>query len=162
VINEPEWAITGASLYGDEPFDPMTDGFGAVTHAQMERFVVDVVAALRASSDALITVGGAAMKWRRAWSQVDLDFHQLHIYDWVNQYWPYTGSPQSYGLDDKPVVMGEFPWSGLSGASYATVLESWFGNRYAGALSWAYSDGARGNLAAVKAFADLQRCKTRY
>ena len=163
VINEPEWAIAGASLHGgDPPFDPMTDGFGTVSHAQMETFVKDVVAALRGSSDALITVGGSAMKWRHAWSQVDLDFHQFHMYDWVHQYWPYTDSPQRYGVDDKPVVMGEFPANGLTGASYATVVESWFGNRYGGALGWAYTDGARGNLAPVKAFADLQPCKTRY
>ena len=94
--------------------------------------------------------------------KVDVDFHQFHIYDWVNQYWPYTDSPQTYGVDDKPVVMGEFPSNGLSGAGYGTVVRSWFENRYGGALSWAYSDGAHGNLAPIKSFADGQPCKTRY
>ncbi len=162
VINEPEWAISGAGLYGDDqPFDPMTE-LDTVSHEQMETFVRDVITALRSESDALISVGGAAIKWRHAWSNVDTDFHQFHIYDWVDQYWPYTNSPSFYEVDDKPVVMGEFPGSGLSGATYLTVVESWFGNGYAGALGWAYTDGMRGNLTEVKRFADSHACQTQY
>jgi hypothetical protein len=165
VINEPEWAITGASMYGGDPaFDPQTD-LAAVSHVQMETLVRDVVTTLRANSKASITVGATAFKWSHAWSMVDLDFHQFHMYDWVNMYWPYERTPMAYGLDDKPVVMGEFPLTGLTGASYGTLVESWFKNRYAGALAWAYTDpmfsGSR-NLTEIKAFTDKHPCETRY
>ena len=164
LINEPEWAINGESMYGGDPmFDPMPD-LESVTHAQMEVFLRDVGTALRANSKALITVGATAIKWAHAWSKLDLDFHQFHMYDWVNMYWPYNKSPKDYGLDDKPVVMGEFPLNGLTGVSYSQLLESWFGNGYAGALGWAFTDAEfnAGDYAAVKAFADAHPCETRY
>jgi hypothetical protein len=165
IINEPEWAITGASLYGGDPvFDPQTD-LAAVSHAQMETFVGDTLKTLRANSTALITVGATAVKWRHAWSKLDLDFHQFHMYDWINMYWPYDQTPMSYGIDDKPVVMGEFPLGGLSGVNYQALLESWFGDRYAGALGWAFTDpmfSGDGKLTQVKAFADAHACETQF
>ena len=162
VINEPEWALSGSSGYGDDPaFDPNPE-LESVTHAQMETFLRDVITALRAESEALITVGGAAIKWRYAWSKLELDFYQFHIYDWVNQYFPYSRSPKDYGLTDKPVVMGEFPAQGLMGVSYAQLLESWYGNGYAGSLGWAYSDMTGANLPEVSRFAQRHACETRY
>jgi hypothetical protein len=165
IINEPEWAITGASMYGGDPaFDPQTD-LSAVTHAQMEKFVGDTLATLRANSKALITVGATAVKWKSAWSKLDLDFHQFHMYDWINMYWPYDKKPMDYGLDDKPVVMGEFPMAGLTGVSYSKLVETWFGSQYAGALGWAYTDmmfSGNRDLSAIKAFADQHACETKY
>jgi hypothetical protein len=163
VINEPEWAITGSSLYGGDPaFTPNT-GITTLTHAQMETLLKDVVAGLRAESGALITIGNAAMKWRHAWQNVDQDFWTYHIYDWVQQYWPYNQSPSSYGVGSKPVVMGEFPPAGLnSGAiSYRTLLDSWYSNGYAGALPW--QDGNMViNWTTFKAFTDAHPCETKY
>ena len=165
MINEPEWAITGASLYGGDPaFDPQTD-LESISHAQMEKFLQDTLQTLRANSKALVTVGATAFKWKSAWSKLALDFHQFHMYDWVNMYWPYDRSPMAYQLADKPVVMGEFPMTGLTGVSYGKLLESWFGNAYAGALGWAYTDpmfaGSR-NLTDIKAFTGAHTCETRY
>jgi hypothetical protein len=161
VINEPEWAMSGPSLYGgDEAFDPDPD-LQAVSHAQMERFVSEVIDVLRDESQALVSVGGAAIKWKHAWSNVDVDFHHFHIYDWVDQYWPYDQSPAYYELDDRPLVMGELPLGGLSRADYATLLGSFYDNGYGGALGWSYSD-QQGSLAPVRAFAELHACQTRY
>ena len=165
MINEPEWAITGPSAYGGDPvFDPQTD-LEAVTHAQMETFLRDTQKTLRDNSKAMITVGATAFKWKSAWSKLDLDFHQFHMYDWVNMYWPYDKTPMMYGLDDKPVVMGEFPLTGLMGVDYNKLLESWFGNSYAGGLGWAFTDpmfSGNRNLTDVKAFAGAHACETRY
>jgi hypothetical protein len=164
VINEPEWAISGASLYGGDPvFDPMEE-LSTVSHAQMETFARDVITTLRAHSKALISVGGTAIKWRHAWSMLDTDYHQFHIYDWVNQYWPYSQTTASYGIDDKPVVMGEFPLAGLSGVPYATLLQSWYESGYAGALGWAYTDPMSGNrdLTEVQAFASKYPCESQF
>ncbi len=102
------------------------------------------------------------MKWKSAWTQNDVDFYQLHIYDWVNDYWPYSMSPSDYGIDDKPVVMGEYPMGGLAAADFATMTESWFTNGYAGALSWQYDEATAEQLDAVAAFAAEHTCETRY
>ena len=165
VINEPEWAVTGASLYGgDEAFDPQDD-LDALTHTEMETFLSDVIAGLRAESGALITVGGTAMKWKSAWSMLDLDFYQFHMYDWINMYWPYDRSPSEYGVAAKPVVMGEFPPAGLdSGAiSYRNLIDSWYADGYAGALAWRDTSGQfTVNFTEVKAFADAHACETKY
>ena len=165
MINEPEWAIEGPSLYGGDPvFDPQKD-LEPVSHAQMEAFLRETLETLRANSKAMVTVGATAFKWKSAWSKLDLDFHQFHMYDWINMYWPYDRPPMSYMLDDKPVVMGEFPLTGLSGVSYEKLLQSWFGNAYAGALGWAFTDpmfSGNRNLMDVKAFAGAHACETRY
>jgi hypothetical protein len=163
MINEPEWAVTGPSLYGGDPaFDPM-DELEPITHVQMETFLRDVLKTLRANNGALVTVGGTAIKWAHAWSMLDLDFHQFHMYDWVNMYWPYDKSPMMYGLGNKPVVMGEFPVTGLSNVSYSKLVESWFGNGYAGALGWAFNDKSfNADFTAIKGFADARTCETRY
>lgn len=162
VINEPEWAINGASLYGgDPPFDANPE-LESVSHAQMERFLADTIKVLREETDALVSVGGAAIKWSHAWSKLDTDFHQFHMYDWVNKYWPYNKSPKDFGLGDRPVLMGEFPLSGLSGVSYANLLESWYGNAYGGALGWAFTDSGGASLEPVKAFAARHACETKY
>jgi hypothetical protein len=162
VINEPEWAITGPNPYGGEGFDPNPE-LDPVTHAEMETFIAEVIAVLRDESDALISVGGAAMKWATAWSAVDTDFHQFHIYAWVNDYWPYTGTPADYGVDDKPVVMGELPLGELdAGISYGEVVSTFYDNGYAGAMAWHYDEATPGQLDEVKAFADLHPCETKY
>jgi hypothetical protein len=161
VINEPEWAITGPSPYGDEAYDP-NDDLEALTHAQMETFIGDTITALRAESSAMVTVGGAAMKWKKAWSRTDVDFYQFHTYDWVNAYWPYDRSPADYAVNDKPVVMGEFPAAGLSGVDYGTLLSSFYATGYSGALGWHYAEATPQELDAVKAFGDSHACETRY
>ena len=105
------------------------------------------------------------MKWRRAWSTVDIDFYQFHIYDWVDDYWPYDQSPSYFGVTDKPVVMGEFPLTGLTRANYSTMLSSWYANGYAGALGWAVTDGSfnwSGTKSDVGAFANQHPCETQY
>lgn len=164
VINEPEWAVTGPSLYGpDQDFDPNPE-LQAVTHQQMEVFINEVANALREESTALITVGGAAMKWKNAWSNVDTDFYQLHIYDWINTYWPYDQSPTFYELTDKPLVMGEFFVGAqpLSGVDYAAIVNSWYDNGYAGALSWQFNEAGESDLDLIAVFAQDKGCTVAY
>jgi uncharacterized repeat protein (TIGR02543 family) len=148
MINEPEWAMTGPNPYGNDPFEAQS-GLQAVTHSQMVTFLNELAAALRAHSSAQLTLGAAAIKWGTAWTHLDLDFYQLHYYDWVYEWYPYgTVTLQSQGLTDKPVVMGEFPNAGLSAipsknlpartaSQFASDL---LDHGYAGALSWSYTD----------------------
>ncbi len=138
VINEPEWAVTGADKYGGQDFDPNSE-LEHVTHDQMEVFLADTISVLRDETpDIPLSIGSAAIKWAPAWRHLDVDFYQIHIYDWVNAYWPYTQSPSDLGMGDKPMIMGEYPVEGLSNATHEQMLSSWFNNGYAGALGWDY------------------------
>lgn len=161
IINEPEWAMSGTSPYGDMPYTPNPE-LQTVDHAQMETFVAETIAVLRQESDAMVTVGGAAMKWAKAWSQVDVDFYQFHIYDWVDQYWPYDMSPADYDVDDKPVVMGEFPLAGLASASYGQMLSAWWDLGYAGAMGWHFDEATPDQLDAIRAFAEQHACEASF
>jgi len=142
VINEPEWAVTGANKYGGtnggDQFDPSGD-LEPITHDQMEVFLADTIKVLRAETpDVPVSIGSAAMKWAHAWTTLDVDFYQIHIYDWVDAYWPYSHSPEDFGLSDRPLIMGEYPVEGLASADHHTMLQSWYDNGYAGALGWDY------------------------
>lgn len=159
VINEPEWAMTGPSPYGDEDYSPDAE-LQALTHAEMETFVSDVIAGLDGESAALTSVGGASFKWKRAWSQTDVDFHQFHTYGWMQPWWPYDMSPADHGLTDKPVVMGEFPLAEIEpGVSYLELVQSFWDDGYAGALGWHYAEATEAELAAVQQFAADQACE---
>lgn len=160
VINEPEWAMSGSDPYGDPPFEADAT-LAPVSFAQMESFIAETTATLRSESKALITVGGAAAKWAKAWSKIGVDFYQLHIYDWVDKYWPHTNPPSTYGLD-KPIVMGELPPSALNGVPYSSVVKSFWDTGYAGALPWMYDGIKPAELASIKAFADAHACETHY
>jgi hypothetical protein len=171
MINEPEWAMTGASLYGGEGFSPSAS-LQPVTHAEMETFLNELAAVLHDHSSALVTVGSAAIKWASAWTHTDVDFYQLHYYDWVYEWYPYTTvTLASVGLTDKPVIMGEFPNQGLSaiaskGLPARTAAELiddlWVAN-YAGALSWAFNDSAfPWDPAILQPFASEHACETRF
>jgi hypothetical protein len=164
VMNEPEWAMMGSSKYGDPDFECDPD-YQCLTHDQMESFLGEVITILRAESKALITVGGAAIKWAKAWSKLNLDFYQFHTYDWVDEWFPYTKSPAQYGITDKPVVMGEYPVNGLTNAPVKSLLPSYLGSGYAGALAWAVTDQAfdwNAGKGDIKAFAEENACKTKY
>ncbi|MBK7584963.1 MAG: hypothetical protein IPI67_32835 [Myxococcales bacterium] len=160
VINEPEWAMTGSDPYGDPAFEADST-LAPVSFTEMQIFISETVAVLRSESQAMVTVGGAAAKWAKAWSKVGLDFYQLHIYDWVDKYWPHTNLASSYGLD-KPIVMGELPPGPLNGVPYASVVKSFWDNGYAGAMPWMYDGASAAELSAVKAFADTHTCETDY
>lgn len=181
VVNEPEWSITGEDGYGDQKFDPQSSGsdgrtMGQVTFPQMETFVRDVVTALHANSSAPVTVGSAAVKWAKAWSKVGLDYYDFHWYGWVDQYFPHTKTPADYKVDDKPVVVGEFPLVPASdtsaspsfgGIKYGKLIDDWLAAGYAGAQGWAFSEtqGAfswTASKADVKDWASAHACYTQY
>ncbi|WP_437522601.1 endo-1,4-beta-glucanase [Sorangium sp. So ce726] len=167
VINEPEWAMTGPSLYGGDPaFEGDSSKFDLVTHQQMEALAKESAAVLRGETGAPVSVGSAAIKWGQAWTRSDVDFYQVHMYGWVNDYFPYNKPLSEYGLTDKPVVMGEFPINMAEmDVRYDKFVGDLYNMGYAGALSWSITDRNfpwSSNKTAVKAFADQHPCETRY
>jgi hypothetical protein len=171
VINEPEWAISDSDPYGDPAFSP-NPRFQAVTFAQMETFVADTVQTLHQHSSALVTVGSAAIKWANAWSHVGVDFYTFHMYDWVNQSYPYDAPLSSYGITGTPTVLGEFPLAGLAAVNgkpavpLSTMLSTLFSIGYAGAMPWAVNDACCGSWSTAKtdtaSFASAHACETHY
>lgn len=170
LINEPEWAMTGPNMYGGEDFEPNPD-CEAVTHAQMKTFLDELAAVFRQETPgALITVGGAAIKWGTAWKEVDQDFYSLHYYDWVYQWYPYeTVTPESIGLTGKPVVIGEYPIQGLSavGGQPARTPAQYSADMwrlgYGGTLAWAFNDPSfPWNPTRLGEFSDQHPCETAY
>jgi hypothetical protein len=202
VINEPEWAIggmdgdvTATDNSGTDPYsDPNFNGGGSgktvdlVTFSQMESFVRATVTTLHANSSAKVTVGGAAIKWKEAWQHVGLDYTTVHMYDWINQWYPYNAAVSSFGLST-PVVMGEFPSGGLSAITasagvtpngawaspapavpYDTMVSTIFGSSvgYAGAMSWAFNDSSSASFSwttyapAIQTFATSEPCVTKF
>ncbi|WP_437721268.1 endo-1,4-beta-glucanase [Sorangium sp. So ce861] len=167
VINEPEWAMTGPSLYGGDPaFEGDSSKFDLVTHQQMEALAKESAAVLREETGAPVSVGSAAIKWGQAWTHADVDFYQVHMYGWVNDYFPYTKPLSEYNLTDKPVVMGEFPINMAEmDVGYDKFVSDLYDMGYAGAMSWSVTDTNfpwSSNKTLVKAFADQHPCETRY
>ena len=164
VMNEPEWAISGSNPYGDPAYTPQTN-LQLVTHAQMEAFVGEMIAAIRAESPLPVTVGSAGAKWPKAWSNVPVDFYTIHLYDWLNAQYPYSSAPADLGYVGKAVVVGEFPLGGLTGVPYPQLLASLYGNGYAGAMAWSVTDTSfnwPANKSSVKNFADSAGCTARF
>lgn len=164
LMNEPEWALTGTDKYGDPEFN-CNNELDCVSHPQMESFFRDISKVLRDESKALISVGGSAIKWAKAWSGVDLDFYQFHTYDWVNNWYPYTKGPSQYGVTDKPVVMGEYPLTGIPNIPVLDMLQSFLNNGYGGALGWSVSDQQfqwSQTKQALKNFSLQNTCTTKY
>ncbi|WP_437624702.1 endo-1,4-beta-glucanase [Sorangium sp. So ce1151] len=167
VINEPEWAMTGPSLHGgDPPFEGDASKMELVTHAQMEALARESAAVLREETGAPVSVGSAAIKWGQAWTHADVDFYQVHMYGWVNDWYPYDKPLSEYGLTDKPVVMGEFPIDPTADmdVSYDRFVSDLYSIGYAGALSWSFTGGpwSSSTRDALKAFAGQHPCETRY
>lgn len=170
VINEPEWAVSATGT-NDQDFTP-NEELDAVSLADMKALINESLAALGTEAPGTLrSVGWAAAKWVWAFNDVtNVEFHQPHIYGWVDQYWPYTQTPTQLGYTGKPTVMGEFymlamPFSdGDDNASFSTIVSSWFDNGYAGAWAWAYSDqtAGPGNLPLVKAVADSKGCEATF
>ncbi|MBN1654842.1 MAG: hypothetical protein JXA30_13810 [Deltaproteobacteria bacterium] len=161
VINEPEWAIArGVDPYGDPEFDPMTSNMEPISFTEMETFIRDLVSTIKLESNVPVTVGSAAIKWAKAWTNVGIDYHDYHWYGWVQQYYPYNKPFDEYGVADKPVVIGEFPLAGIGGLTFSQFMTDIFNLGYAGALGWAFSDTSNADFswsthkANVKAWAD--------
>jgi hypothetical protein len=168
VINEPEWAITGDDGRGDQAFDANPE-LMSVSFADMETFVREVVDALRMESESPITVGQAAIKWSHAFTQVGLDYYDMHYYGWVDQYFPIGGkSLADYGVADKPVVVGEFPldgWMNPNGTLDAgQILDKLYKAGFAGAKAWAFTADGNwpGNKGKLQSFAAGKGCSVAY
>jgi hypothetical protein len=168
LINEPEWAVSPQGGVGSNDFTPNPE-LDDISLSQMKTFINEALAALgQETPGAKRSVGWAAAKWQWAFSDISaVEFHQPHIYGWVNEWWPYTESPSDLGYGDKPTVMGEFylasmPFSGDGdNSTFSQILGSWYDGGYAGAWPWQFADASQ-NLGLLQSFATGKGCPAEY
>jgi hypothetical protein len=166
IVNEPEWAIepTGQN---SQDLSPNND-LDPVSLADMKALINESHAVLKQETpNAFTSVGFAAAKWAWAFSDVELDVNQPHIYGWVNSYWPYTLTPDKLGYPARPTIMGEFflqsmPFSdGNDNTAFDQIVSQFFTAGYAGAWPWQHFD-QKANLPLLKTFADAKGCQAKF
>ncbi|MCB1139654.1 MAG: hypothetical protein KDK23_12895 [Leptospiraceae bacterium] len=109
LINEPEWALIGSSPGEDPSYVPLKS-VQPISHGFMLEFLKEVAFVLRLHSKAQITVGQVAPRWKNSWKELNLDFYQWHLYDWMEERSLYLHEPAD---TCKPVVFGEIPMHAL-------------------------------------------------
>jgi hypothetical protein len=124
VINEPEWVTRRTGVRRRR----------AVDATVMRGFVADVVDLVRRHTAQRVTVGLVGTRGLGLVRGLDLDFHQFHWYDSVQDQVPLDPGVSRMGLD-RPVLLGEFPTVGSPRAPRALVEAARRGG-YAGALAW--------------------------
>jgi hypothetical protein len=120
VFNEPEWCLRGRSVPGRT----------AVSFDSLQRFLGETVRCVQRSARQPVTVGCAGT-WRLDLvTPLGLDFYQVHWYD----RWSALARPVAeLGLQDRPVILGEFAGRGRR---IASVLDAAKRAGYEGALVW--------------------------
>jgi len=71
-----------------------------------------------------------------------LDFYSVHYYSGNGSSVSVIKYPASHWNPDKPIVVGEFALQNTDGVLKAQIYDTLFGNGYAGALAWSWSDMA--------------------
>lgn len=114
ICNEIEWVNQEADK-------------GKIPWNRLQYFVARVASGIHDNSDVLVTLGSAAIKWNsdkyegNFWSDeklkaqynkvnARLDFYSPHFYGWVVKYFgnfALNKTPEDYGINDRPCVIGE-------------------------------------------------------
>ena len=111
IANEPEWAIRE---FHRKPAAKMR-------YADFRAFAEEIAQAIREFAGVPVTLGSARLDWVRAWSELGLNFYQVHYYP------EQDGSGKSglakhlscLPLLDKPLWIGELPARDVSAAGYS-------------------------------------------
>jgi hypothetical protein len=158
VFNEPEGMTSEASGWTTEK----------MSKEKIQKFTNKVAAAIHnIDKGFLVSTGSVNIKYQSWWNDAELvkvggeangtlDFFQTHYYPY---YQDDAASPfvntaaqmaSTYGYDNKPMIIGEFPASGWKGDTYTASMAAKteisteecyrkaFDGGYAGALAWQY------------------------
>lgn len=115
IINEPEWIKT-------------------VEPADLRSFLVDTTSLVHSVTSHPVTVGSAGVRWRERYSDLDLDFHQVHWYDSL-KHQPALDTPVDQLGFNRPVLLGEFPTRG-SKRTFDEIVAAAREAGYMGAFYW--------------------------
>ncbi|MCQ2608218.1 MAG: cellulase family glycosylhydrolase [Bacteroidales bacterium] len=161
ICNEPEWTHEHKR-------------FGGLEWDYMQMFVGMCAATIHSvESPILATVGSAAVKWSsekfegNKWSDKALqevtmdplaymDFWQIHYYEWTNQFSnPFHNTPEYWGLQDKPCIIGETPGNNkIYGfpISYEEIYKLPYQLGYSGVFPWTSNGAGVGDFGTLKTF----------
>ena len=150
IINEPEWLVSKED--GGDPNKELSDG--PVSLKELREYIKDMAAEVHANAKQPVSVGGACIKWcgfeYDFYSGLDLDFFDIHFYDWMTPWFDYTKTPKTaMKLNPeaalKPVMVGESmddPSLRYTGTNkpmdHLKFLKALLSNGYAGYLPWAW------------------------
>jgi len=134
---------------------------GKLSWEVLQRYIAMGAAAIhRTPSKALVSIGASAIKWNsdtvpgaegNKWSDANLqaqyndplarmDIWNIHYYHWVNEWYgnPFTKSPAEYGINDRPVLVGEMPGkpSDLPGITFDEAYKNLYTLGYRGHYPW--------------------------
>ena len=115
VINEPEWITT-------------------VDADDLNAFLGDTVALIHSSTSHPATIGSAGVRWRASYTNLGLDFYQVHWYDSLKHQPPLHTPIAQLGFD-RPVLLGEFPTRG-SKWTREQIVDTARAAGYSGAFYW--------------------------
>ena len=138
VMNEPEWMLGDAGTIDRAVVSRPLD---LATFRDFSRLTVDAIHEVAGS---YATMGCADAKWAQNWMGLDLDYYQIHFYDWMQPY----STDNLFAMRaewlrlDRPVVVGEFPAANSTVAGLRDYLNIWYMNGYAGAWAWSWRPGA--------------------
>jgi hypothetical protein len=137
IMNEPEWTLQDAGTVHQEVSQPLK-------YATFRAFAKAVVDAIHNIAGSYATIGCADAKWAQNWVGLDLDYYQVHFYDWMQPY----NTDNLFNMRaewlrlDRPVVVGEFPAANSTVAGLRDYLNIWYTNGFAGAWAWSYRAGS--------------------
>lgn len=115
VINEPEWIKT-------------------VAPTELHAWLGDTVALIHSATSHPATIGSAGVRWRDRYTNLNLDFYQVHWYDSLKRQPPLDTPVEELGFD-RPVLLGEFPTRG-SKRTPEEIVDAARAAGYSGAFYW--------------------------
>jgi hypothetical protein len=151
IINEPEWLVRK-----EDNGDPNKElSHGPVSLAELRAYIAEMRHEVKASASQPVSVGSAGLKWS-GWqfdfySGLELDFFDVHYYDWMTPYFDITTIPKatlgklSPEYTQKAMMVGETipkPETQYTGKDRPKDHSRFLGDLikmgYAGYLPWAW------------------------
>jgi hypothetical protein len=93
-----------------------------------------MVALIHSATSHPATVGSAGVRWRASYTDLGLDFYQVHWYDSLKHQPPLHTPVAQLGFD-RPVLLGEFPTRGSTWTGQEIVNAARAAG-YSGAFYW--------------------------
>lgn len=137
----------------NEPEGEMADfwqGDASLATSTVQTFVQNCASYIHTyGNGAYATVGSASAAYVSTWTNLGLDFYQVHYYPWMDNNVLGSGLPPYSSLNlDRPCLLGEFAtvdsdYTIGSTAAYSArwYLDAAYNKGYAGALAWSYGAG---------------------
>lgn len=140
LFNEPEWQIWNN-----------LDGANATDVVALAKALVSSIRTNAPKT--MTTIGEARIDGIPMWKSVDLDFDSPHWYDPMVDGYDSALLNTASGLQSangmtRPIVLGEFPFTGTSSALNVSRLNDFYGRSYAGSWDWSlFADHTSDNIA---------------